>query len=244
MDLKICGIVDIVIILGAVIMLILGFKKGFITKILSIASIILILIFSFFFASTLTGYLKEWNIIYPNILDGITNNINNNLRGKEITESMSTVDAVAILLNTPKWIAQLVVNMMGSSVPAEVSGIVNAVAETITKWCCNVISFFIIAFGIILVIGIAKMIASIFRQSKVFKVVDGIFGILLYEVIYIAILSVLFLIVYFLYYKANIPGFNEFIKVDFQMETDSFRLSKWFLENNVLRTLFSMVFGV
>ena len=68
MDLKFCGIIDIIMVLGGIIMLFVGYKKGFITKILSVASILLIIIFSFFFASTLTGYLKDWNLIYPNIL--------------------------------------------------------------------------------------------------------------------------------------------------------------------------------
>ena len=245
MDLKICGIIDIVMVLGALIMMIVGFKKGFITKILSIASILLILIFSFFFASTLTGYLKEWNIIYPNILEGITNNINANLAERSIPSDASTVQAVSVLLNIPEWIAQPIVNFMGEGVPSELSELVYAVADTVTRWCCNVISFFIIALGIVILIAIAKLIAAIFRQNKVFKFIDGLFGVLLYEVIYIAILSVLFLILYFLYNNANITALNDFLNVDMQMTNDgAFRISKWFFQNNVLRTLLSIVFHI
>lgn len=244
MDLKICGIVDIVIVLGALIMLVVGYKKGFITKILSIASIILILVFSFFFASTLTGYLKEWNIIYPNIFDGIKANIDANLAERSIPADASTVQTVSILLNIPEWIAQPIVNFMGSNVPETLNEIVVVVADTVTRWCCNVISFFIIAFGVILVIAIAKLIAAIFRQNKVFKFVDGVFGILLYEVIYTIVLSVLFLILYFLYNNANITALNDFVKVDFQMETDAFRISKWFFENNFLKTILQIIFHI
>ncbi len=243
MDLKICGIVDIVIILGALIMLVVGYKKGFITKILSIASILLIIVFSFLFASTLTGYLKEWNIIYPNILDAITNNINSNLAEKSIEADSTVVHTVSVFLGMPEWLCQPIVNFMGNNVPTETSELVKMVADTLTRWSCNVISFFIIAFGVILVIGIAKLIASIFRQSRVFRFVDGVFGILLYEVIYIAIISVLFFILYFVYEKANITALNDFINVDFQMNTEKFRMSKWLLENNLLKTLFTMIFG-
>ena len=242
MDLKICGIVDIVIILGAVIMLIVGFKKGFVTKILSIASIILFLIFAFFFAPTLTGYMKEWNIIYPNILETYTNNINSNLATKGIAEGSTTTQAVAVLLNTPEWIAQFIVNFMGNNVPSETSELVHIVADTLTRWSCNCISFIIITFGVIIVIAIVKLIAALFRQNKAFKVVDGLFGIILYEVIYVAFLSVLFLILYFLY-KNNVPGVVDFVDVDFQMKTDAFRVSKWFFENNILKTLITTITG-
>lgn len=242
MDLKICGIVDIIMVLGAIIMLIVGFKKGFVTKILSIASIILILIFSFFFAPSLTGYLKEWNIIYPNILESITNNINANLADKGVPADAPTKTLVAVFLGVPEWIAQFVVNFMGNNIPSETSELVNAVADTLTKWTCNVISFFIIALGIVILIGIVKLIAAIFRQNKAFRIVDGIFGVILYELIYVAILCVIFLILHFLY-KNNVPGVTEFIKVDFQMETDAFRVSKWFMENNVLKTIVTTLTG-
>ena len=155
MDLKFCGIIDIVMVRGAIIMLFVGYKKGFITKILSVASILLIIIFSFFFASTLTGYLKDWNLIYPNILSGITNNINANLENVDVPADATTVQAVSILLHIPEWIAQPIVNFMGDGVPSELAQLVNAVADTVTRWCCNVISFFIIAFGVILIIAIA-----------------------------------------------------------------------------------------
>lgn len=244
MDLKFCGIIDIIMVLGGIIMLFVGYKKGFITKILSVASILLIIIFSFFFASTLTGYLKDWNLIYPNILSGITNNINANLENVDVPADATTVQAVSILLHIPEWIAQPIVNFMGDGVPSELAQLVNAVADTVTRWCCNVISFFIIAFGVILIIAIAKLIAAIFRQNKVFRFIDGVFGVLLYEVIYIAILSVLFLILYFLYNNANIEGLNNFVKVDMQMDTEAFRISKWFYENNIIKTLISIIFHV
>ncbi len=242
MDLKICGIIDIIIILGAIIMLIVGFKKGFITKILSLASVIIILLFSFFFAPSFTGYLKQWNIIYPNILESMTNNINANLVEKGIEAGSSTTTSVSILLGVPEWIAQFIVNFMGDGIPSETAELVNMIADTVTRWICNVISFFIIAIGIIIIIAIIKGIAAIFRKNKVFKVVDGIFGVILYEAIYIAILSVVFLILYFLY-KNNVPGITDFIKVDFQMETDKFRISKWFFENNVLKTIITTLTG-
>ncbi|MBR4496495.1 MAG: hypothetical protein IKP12_05130 [Acholeplasmatales bacterium] len=242
MDLMFCGIVDIVIVLGAIIMLIVGYKKGFITKILSIASILLIIVFSFLFATTLTGYLKEWGIIYPDILKAITNNINNNLGGKQ-PEGTTTTALVANILGTNEFFAGMIVRMMGSNVPEEANELISVCAETVTRWICNVISFFIIVIGVILVICIAKLIAAIMRENKVFKFVDGIFGILLYEVIYVIILSLLFIGLYYLYTKANITQLNDFINVDFQMETDKFRLSKWFMENNLLKKIFTLIFG-
>lgn len=242
MDLVICGIVDIVIVLIALIMLIVGFKKGFITKILSIASILLIIVFSFLFATTLTGYLKEWGIIYPDILKAITENINSNV-GTELPEGASTAQLVGHILGTNEFFGGLIVRAMGSNVPETASELITVCAETVTRWICNVISFFIIAFGVILVILIAKLIAAIFRQNKVFKFVDGIFGILLYEVIYVVILSALFIGLYYLYNKANITWLNEFVRVDFQMDTDKFRLSKWFMENNLLKKIITLIFG-
>ena len=237
MDFGFCGIIDIIIVLGALIMFFVGFKKGFITKILSIASILLIIVFAFIFATTLTGYMKEWGIAYPTIYQHILENIETNLAEKGAADCTETYQIVARLMNTSDFIAKIIVRVMGSGIPQEAEALKVALAETLTRWSCNVISFFVIVIGVILVIAIAKLIAAILRENKVFKFVDGVFGVLLYEVIYAVFLSVIFTVIY-LFIKYNwVDGATNFFNIDMQLTNNNFRISKWFYENNYLLAL-------
>ena len=237
-----CGIIDIVMVVLFLIFAIIGYKKGFATKIISLLSFIIVIILAFLFAGQLAKQFQSWGIMYP----GIYNNIYANAEAKISSISGDTVNAkVATLLGWPQFMADLVVKALGGDSLASMSNaeLATAVAGKVTTWIMNVICFFIIVIGVFIILGIVKAIITGLKKNAGFRVIDGIFGIVLYEVILAAIVCVIFFILNFAYYDNWNEGLTNWLKVDMQLDNDSFRVSKVIFEGNFLKNLWELIVG-
>ena len=116
-----------------------------------------------------------------------------------------------------------------------------------TQYACqtimNIISFFILAIGIFIIILIIKLIASVLRTNKFVRVVDGILGAVLYVTIFIAIVCIVFTVISYCMDKEWFSPAKEWLTVDMQLDTDKFRLSKWIYEGNIIRRILNLFFG-
>ena len=239
MDWGFTGLLDVIIVIGALISILLGFKKGFMNKVLSFVGIIAILIFAFFFCTQVAGWFINGGIFYPNIRDGFAHNISERLN---VTPETTCAELISAATAIPTWITQLLANAMGNPSGTEA---VNSVATTLATWVMNAIAFGIIFVAGLIVILILKIVTKNLRNITIVKVIDGILGIVLYIGIYFAILTGLFALLNLAMsqnWEWMAPATN-WLKVDMQLETESFRISKVLYENNFFVRFFSAIFG-
>lgn len=237
-----CGIIDIVLVVLFLLFAIIGYKKGFATKIISLLSFIIVIVLAFLFAGQLAKQFQSWNIIYP----GIYSNIYGNAEAKLASISGDTVNAkVASLLGWPQFFADMVVKALGGDSLSAMSDaeLATAVATKVTGWIMNVICFFIIVIGVFIVLGIVKAIVTGLKKNAGFRIIDGLLGVVLYEVILAAIVCVIFFILNFAYADNWNQGLTDFLEKDMQLGTDNIRVSKWLFEGNFLKNIWELLVG-
>ena len=237
-----CGIIDIVLVVLFLIFAIIGYKKGFATKIISLLSFIIVIVFAFLFASTLAKQFQSWNFIYP----GIYGNIYSNAEAKISSISGDNVNQkVATLLGWPQFLADLVVKALGGDSLASMTNaeLATAVATKVTGWIMNVICFVIIVIGVFIILGIVKAIITGLKKNAGFRIIDGLLGVVLYEVILAAIVSVIFFVLNFAYYDNWNAGLTNWLQTDMQLGTDNVRISKFIFEGNFLKNIWELIVG-
>lgn len=243
------GIVDIVIIIGLIITIIIGTKKGFLLKALSISKklcgIVVALAFCVRFANS---------VLYPwfgnNMQSFFYSNIMSNESFAQITtqeQAISTLKSLGI----PNFISQIILNTQDINVGELAQNIATNLACFATTTILIIISFFILWIGTKIIFVIFKLLAKLLRTSKIVRVFDGILGIVLYAIMYYAILQIIFFVVIILFNKAGWSNFNTFVTYDIKGLTSglgegykdaSFRLSAWIYSNNFLGNLIGLLF--
>lgn len=233
MDWGFVGLLDIIIILGGIICIIIGFKKGFLSKMLSIVGIIAIIIFAIFFASSFAGFLKSHDIIYP----GIYNNIHGNIVEKLGDKSDYTIKEAIQASGFPEFLAGWISNAIGE---VDTSEIIVRVSEQIAGWILNVIAFGILVVACLVGLLIFKIIIKCIRQVMLVKVLDGILGALLYFAIYLVILTGLFALLNIFYNQEWFSQAKGWLDTDMAIGKESFRISKALFERNFFVVVISM----
>ena len=132
------GLLDIIIIVLGLLSLLIGFKKGFMSKMVSLIGIIAIIIFSVFYASQFAGFLKSHNIIYPGIYDNVSSKI---IEGWGDKADYTVAEAIQAS-GFPGFLANWIAGAVGDVSTAE---IVASVSEQIAGWIMNVIAFGILS---------------------------------------------------------------------------------------------------
>lgn len=243
MDLKICGIVDIVIILVAIILMVVGYKKGFIKKLISLAGILVIVVFSVMFCGQFAEFMKHHGIFYPSINESICNNIIGNFeeKGIEITV-LSVSEALEQGLNVPKFFADIICNGIENG-SAELPAIEAAgrISEYLSSIVMTIIAFFILLIGTFLIVLILKLVADALRTNKLIKFVDGVLGMIFYLAVYAVIICVLFYALSIFIDQEWFTPAREWLNVDMMLEDDSkFRISKAIYESNILKRILDL----
>ncbi len=232
MDLGIVGIIDIVIILFGIMFLFLGFKKGFMNKMIGLLGVLIILALSLVLASNFAEFMKNREWIYPSIYNSIYDNVQNTVN--EAGEGASTADIIAKAMNIPSFFASFI----ASKIEATPETLPALVAEKLGTYAMKGIAFLILAFAFSLILIILRILANTLRKSSIIKAIDGIMGMALYLLIYVVILSLLFFILNIMVNKEVITGNAlEFIKTDLQLETDALRISKFLYNGNLFNSI-------
>lgn len=233
MDLKICGIIDIIIVVLFLISAILGYRKGFIKKALGMVGLLVGLIVAFTFCNAFAGWLEKTGFIYNKIYNSILKNATNAVL--EAGGGSTSVEDTLINMGVWKFFAHL----FAKNISAD-STIV--LAENISAYFAHIltviISFFILFVGVFVVSIILKIIANILRENKTFKIIDGILGIVLYGCLFLISLNTFFTILKFFAPLEFFQKCQAFLNVDMMLtEPSKFRISKFFYEHNPIYSI-------
>lgn len=229
---KYFSIFSLIIIAGFVITGIIGYKKGFLTKFLKLADIV-----CGFFMSVVFARKFSANITYRIFGSGLEKQYYDKIITSNAYQNVdSTLNSKTFLenLGVPKFIAKTI------SAELSIEECITPVASMLAKMVCVIISFFILWIGMWLLIKFLKRLVKKLRENKTVKVVDGILGIVFYLIIYYLCLS--FVMVIILAVMQGDNAINAWIVKDFALDSNKFRISKWFYENNIIGNFLKMFF--
>ena len=227
------GIIDAVVVLLGIIFMFIGYKKGFMGKMITIVCVLVLLGLSITLCGHLAEMFKDKHIFYDGIYDSISETIHNAVA--EAGEGATVKQVIAKTLHLPEWIAALFVLSSQSEVVTPVME--SELSLKVTMLLLKLIAFGILFVGMILVMIILKIIAKALRENKFVKVVDGIFGMALYLFIYLLIISVFFFVLDILVEKEVVSSTTGFIAEDLQLGTENFSMSRWLLKGNLISSI-------
>ncbi len=240
MDLKICGLIDIILILLMILVLFIGYKKGFLKKAIGLIGLFVGLAIAFVFCSQLAGWFESTGFIY----DTIFNNIKNNVLEAEIFQTASgaeaTIPEVLMNIGVPKFMA----NMFAGNIEAGTT--VETIAMNIAGYFAHIllviISFVILFIGVFILSIVLKIISTILRGNAIIRFIDGLLGMALYFCLFMIVVYVVFAIMRWMGNYEFFSSCQRFLDVDMKLSEDTFRLSKFFYQHNVIYAFFDMLF--
>ncbi|MDY0138693.1 MAG: CvpA family protein [Candidatus Izemoplasmatales bacterium] len=231
--LNLFGLLDVLIILLIIGLTILGWKSGFLLKVIKLASSLFGLIASLLLAKPFSGVLDKWfgADIYLKVEAYLIEHLN---AGATTDATEEGIRQAFEGLAMPKFVIDWIVESVNTQ--ETMQSIVDAISPMLTSLILLIIAFISLFFGSMLIFLLLKMLAKMVTSIPVIKQVDkvlgAIFGLFKALVLIYVLLFVLGLII-------SVPAINdfmgEFLMVDMQLETDKFRISKWFYDNNVLK---------
>lgn len=224
MDLGITGIIDISIIVVAILVIIIGYLRGFMNKALSIVGVIVIFAFSILFCTQLAGIFKSTGFIYNSLYNSMLNKVDGHV---EVRFAVTIEKAFGL----HPAVATIIAFIFGNPPKNLTAG---ETAEILAFNCTVGISFLIIFAVLSIGLLVLKIICSTLRENDVLRKIDGVFGIFLYLILYAVFLIVVFFILDLVYEKAGIEDFNHWLEVDLALNSNQFRIGKYLLQNNFL----------
>lgn len=236
MDLVVCGIVDIVLVVLLLIVCGAGFKKGFLKKAIGLVSLLVAVIVAFCFCSQLADFLQEKQIIFPTIYDNIYANIS---ASEALANPNASVVEVLVSLDIPKFLAEMVSNALGE---IDAHAIADKITTYLTETIMVVISFVAIFIGVFVAAFLLKIISSILRGNALVRFVDGVLGMAFYAGIYIVIIYGLFAVVGLCMEQEWFVVVKDFLVVDMKLGEDTFRISKFIYEHNIVLNIINTLF--
>ena len=167
MDFKVCGLLDIIIVFLGLVFIVLGYKKGFIKKILSVVGFLAIAILAFVYCKQLASFLIEKEFIYPSIYNPIQERLLAASLKEGLTADSTLVDFLTVGLEIPAPISELfskVLNVSGS-----IEEMCMAISQYLSNIAMNVISFVMIVVGVSILVLILKIITNVMRKVKLVR---------------------------------------------------------------------------
>lgn len=239
MDFGFCGIIDIVFVLFGLIVIIVGYKKGFLNKAVGMIGLFVGLAVAFAFCKQFAGWLKEMGWFYPSIFDHIKANVLELEIFKDLPVTNATVEDVLVAMGIPEFFA----NIFAENIAGNIS--VDQIAINISTFFTDLIMV-VIAFVLLFVLVffgamILKLITYILRGNAIIKFVDGILGVALYFALYMIFIFALLAIVRVIEYQDFFRPVKDFLDVDMMLENENvFRLTKYLFEMNPVYAFFDI----
>lgn len=238
MDWKICGLFDIIIVIGFIITAILGYRKGFIKKALGMVGLFVGLIVAFVFCNGFASWLEGNGIIYDKLYGSILNNATEAVL--EAGNGSTSVEDTLVNMGVWKMFAKL----FAKNIQAETT---IQIAENISAYLAHIlmviISFLILFVGVFILSIILKIVANILRENKIFKFFDGLLGIVLYCCLFFVLLDTVLMVLRFFAPLDFFQNSQQFLDVDMMLsDPNRFRLSKFFYEHNPIFAILDVFF--
>ena len=227
MDFGFFGIIDLIVLGLGILAIFIGYKIGFMKKFIGLFGVLIIILLSFLLAPTFAQILIKMKII--SIYNGVYSSVAEKVASS--APDASVEDIIESSLGALAIFSSLIIKHVNVETKEELP---DCVASKAAGYAMNVISFFILIVIFIILLIILKIIVSCARDSAVVRRVDGILGIFLYFGIYLVIVSLLFfLLKIFIDHNVFTGNTYEFFAKDLQLNTDSFRLSKFIYNGNL-----------
>ena len=231
---------DIILILGLLLFVFIGYKVGAIRIILSIASII----GGFIIAITMTGPATNL-AVNIGLTDKMEARIESNIRENEkfkqyCDEETGELDNVKVLqaLGVPKFLAGIIADVAMKD--TDLDGFITKLAMSFTKAIFRVIIFFVLLIFSSLILKILKAILGKTRDSIApIRVVDGLIGAILITLMFWLLLQIFLAVLSIPIGNGNALWFKEQMHLDDDAKSS---LAKYFYTNNVIRGIFSLIF--
>ena len=235
------GLIDVGIVVAVVIFGIIGWKKGFLDKIVEMASSLFGLIASILLARPFSGVLDQW------LGEPIGLKIHEYLISRSAIFSaeftyenrLQTVEQAFEGMNLPKFMIEWIANAI--DVETMTTTLVDTMTPIIKSLALLVIAFIILFFGSIIVFFILKILAKLVTKLPVIKQIDKVLGVL-FGLVKIA--AIVYILLFVLGLVLTIPAINEaigtFVQTDMQLGEEGFRLSKWLYDNNLLKQIINV----
>lgn len=226
------GIVDVVIVLAVIIFAIIGWKSGFLEKVIGFAKGIFGLLGSIILARPFAEIITPWigPAVQEKVLEYLTAHADQAfsqvLNEDNVRTALTQMNLPTFLVD---WVATSVDYQQASQ------SIINAIEPIVTQLALLIIAFVTLFFGSMIVFFILKLLAKLITSIPVVKQIDKFFG-LLFGIVKVAV--IIYVLLFVLALLLTIPAINDaigpWLQVDMQLDNENFRLSKYLYNNNLL----------
>lgn len=235
MDFGLFGIIDVVIVLLVIIFLSVGWRKGFLLKVVEMASGIFGLIGSILLTRPFSRVLERW--MGDAVSERITTYLEENTDGLfSQTLNEANVREGFSDMNLPDFMVDWIVKSIDFD--AAHANLIEAVEPYLTSLTLILIAFVTLFFGSMIIFFFLKLLAEAITSVPVIEQIDKVLGLLFG---FVKVAALVYILLFLLGLIITIPGINDmigdFIETDMQLKTDQFRLSKYLYDNNILRLM-------
>ena len=231
------SIIDVLIVLTVILFMVLGWKKGFLEKIIDMASSVFGLIASILLARPFSNVLRGWfgETMESSISEYLMS------RSSEFAAELTRPNLVSALegLSLPDFLVEWIADSVDYTQITE--SIIDSITPLILTLALLFIAFITLFFGSMIVFFLLRLLARGITSIPIIKQVDKVLG-LLFGLLKVALL--IYILLFVLALVINIPAINniiyEWLNNDMQLSTEKFRLSKYLYDNNLLRNIINV----
>jgi uncharacterized membrane protein required for colicin V production len=233
------GILDIVLVIAIIVFAIVGWKKGFLVTIVKMASSIFGIVASILLARPFSPVVDS--LVGEEIGTAITNYLTDKMSviAGEITPATIRTAGDNAFPTFPEFLREWIAGAISPDlIDNTLSSLVNSIQPAIKSVALLVISFIVLFFGSIILFFVLKILAKLITSIPVIREIDKVLGVLFGLV---KVMAAIYILLFILGLLLTLPGIDnligEFVRVDMQLGESSFRLSKWFYDNNILKVI-------
>ena len=235
------GVIDVVIVLLVFGLIYFGWKSVFLLKVIKLASSLFGLIASILLARPFSNVLDTWfgDHIYERVETYLLDRIAN---GNALATEANVREAFEGMA-LPDFIVEWVVNKVNAQ--DTILSFIDSVTPLLTSLILLFIAFISLFFGSMLVFLLLKILAKMITSIPVIKQIDKVLG-ALFGLFKAAVL--IYVVLFLLGLLITVPAVNDligsFVIEDMQLQTDSFRISKWLYDNNILKYIVNVFVAI
>ena len=241
MDWGIIGLIDVIIILLGIIVILVGYHKGFLKKAIGLVSFFVAVVVSIVFCKQFAGFLQEHDIIYGSLYEKIEFKVESIEQIEYLDHAEDMSAALQETAKLPKFIANFLADKIteNTSSAAVVEKISTAVTNSFMVFISAILLFLIVFFGAL----ILKLIVHILRGNAIIRCVDGIIGVVFYVCIFMLFIYTVFAIFKAFADKEFFAPVQNFLLTDMMLDnSEEFRISKYLYEHNIVYSFFEFLF--
>ena len=237
-------ILDIIIILLFLLVIFIGYKTGFLSTLLKLASAISGIIIALCLTQPVTNLAVEqgWN-------DSIETKIYENIVSSEAfaayVDGGQGVEGLNNLLKevgVPAFMSEFVAERIAEGINPEEIAV--SISESVGYVITLVVVFVALLILSALLFAVLKLfIKSARKTTGIIRLVDGVLGVAFYGLIFVVVLYVVFFVLSLIMKNAPVDSsLVVFMTEQLHLEDDKFGLAKYFYENNIITKFFELIF--